>query len=225
VRVESDLSSSGFPASFFTNDPDEQDNGDSPTSFDFKLLDPEKVRKGSIYSQDSDSVETRLYTLESSKYSAHSISFDTYRNASKTPAMVALPTTRSASAAIIKALKKGNDAPKNVTPRDKELQLVQPPPEAHLRTPRKGTRSRKETSSLSTQATGVSMNSSSHAVISFARKDPVLSANARTIATSTIYSKHGPSPVDTVMPHENNPSIDLGTAGKFIPQPDSYGRI
>jgi len=222
--VESDLSSSGFPASFFTNDPAEQDPNDSPTSFDFKLLDPEKARKGSIYSQDSNSVETRLYTLESSKYSAHSISFDTSRNASKTPVMVALPTTRSASAAIIKALKKGNDAPKNVTPRDKELPLIQPP-EAHLRTPRKGTRSRKETSSLSTQATGVSTNSSSHAIITFARKDPVLSANARTIATSTIYSKRAPSPVDTVMPHENNPSVDLGTAGKFIPQPDSYGRI
>lgn len=245
MRVESDLSSSGFPASFFTNDPAARVGGDSPTSSDFRLFDTEKAQKGLIEIQDYSPIEIRPYPLESSKYSAHSLSFDMPRNYSKSPVMVALPTTRSTSAAIIKALKKGNekvlpvikvdsqapisygshahdDNPKNLTSPDKEWFLIQPPPEAHLQTPSKENRLRKDTPSLMTQATGVSTNSSSHAVITLARKDPILSATARTITTSSIHSKRAPSPVDTVMPHESNPSIDLGSSARCTPQSDSY---
>lgn len=227
MRVESDLSSSGFPGSFFTNDPAARVRGGSPTSFNFDLLDTEKGRKGSIDTQGDGLMGIRPYTLETTKYSAHSISFDTSKNASNTPAMVALPTTHSASAAIIKALKKGNEkALPAVEGDDEERSPIQPLPEVHFQiTPCKERRLRRETPSLMTQATCMSTNSSCQAVITFAKKDPVLSATARTVATGTVHPGRAPSPVDTVMPHESNPSIDWGIAARPSLQRDSHGKI
>lgn len=244
------MSSSGFPGSFFTNDPVVQiRNNSTASSFDFGLQDTEKARKELTDTQHDSPMEIRPYSLESGKYSAHSLSFGTSKNVSKTPVMVALPTTNLTSAAIIKALNKGNnkvlpwikvnseprtmnytsctknDDSKKVISGEKERTLIQPPPEAHLQTPSKEIRLRKQTPSLLTQATGVSTNSASQAVITHASKGPVLCATARTVTTSTIYSKRAPSPVDTVMPHENNPSIDLGATARFSVYPDSYERV
>lgn len=247
--MESDLSSSGFPGSFFTHDPVARVRDDSPAPFDFGFPDTEKARKGSIETQDDGPMDVRPYALESSKYSAHSLSFDVSKNVTKASDKVPPPAPNSASAAIIKALQKGNEKAlppvkvdseprpmdyvshthnhdlKIIISSNKDWPLIQLPPEAHLQTPHKETRSRKETPSLWTQATGVSTNSSSQAVITHARKDPVLSATARTVATSSVYSNRAPSPVDTVMPHESNPSIDLGSAARLSWQPDVYGKM
>lgn len=234
LRVEADLSSSGFPASFFTNDPTEKGRSDSPVSFDFDLLDAEKARKGSMDSRFDGPVDIRPYTLESNKYSAHSLSFETSKRVPESPIMVALPPTRGAGAAIVQAINKGVDKalpPMKTNPgsrpttADKDKAWIQPPPEAYLRDPYKETRSRKETPSLLTQATGISTNSCSRVVVTFARKDPVVRATARAIETGTMYSGRSPSPVDSVIPHEDRPIVDLGTQGKSFPQPDRYGRI
>lgn len=234
LRVEADLSSSGFPASFFTNDPTEKGRSDSPFSFDFDLLDAEKARKGSMDSRFSGPVDIRPCALESSKYSAHPLSFQTSKRVLESPIVVALTPTRGAGAAIVQAINKGVDKavpPMKTNPRsrpttaDKDEAWIQPPAEAYLRDPYKETRSRKETPSLLTQATGISSNSCSQVVVTFARKDPVVRATARAVATSTMYSGRSPSPVDSVIPREDRPIVDLGARGKIVPQPDRHGRI
>ena len=40
-------------------------------------------------------------------------------------------------------------------------------------------------------------------------KNPVVSATARTVVTNTVPSRRTPSPVDTVIPHEDRPSIEV----------------
>lgn len=234
LRVEADLSSSGFPGSFFTNDPVEKDRNHSPVSFDFDVLDAEKARKGSMDSGDNSSMDIRPYTLKSGRYSAHSISFETPKHVPESPIIVALPPTRGTNAEIVQALSKcvhkalppiKTNPGSRPTTADKDQAWVQPPPEVYLQDPYKKTRSRKETPSLLTQATGISTISCSQAVVTLARKDPVVSATARTIAASTMSSGRSPSPVDNVMPHENRPSVDWGTQGRFPPRPDRYGKI
>lgn len=234
VRVEDDLGTSGFPGSFFSNDPAEKGRSDSPVSFDFHLLDAEKARKGSMDSKFSGPMDIRPYTLGSSKYSARAISFETSKHVPESPIMVALPPTRGASAAIIQALNKGVDKAlppiktnpgSRPTTADNDKAWIQPPPEVYLQDPYKGTRSRKETPSLLTQATGISASSCSQAVVTLARKDPVISATARTIATGTMSSGRSPSPVDSVMPHEDRPSVDLRTQGRSSPQLGRHGRV
>jgi hypothetical protein len=186
-------------------------------------------------------MDIRSYPLESNKYSAHSLSFVTSGNA---------PKAREPSATIIRALNKGNEkalralnghsesrpvsyvshtdssAWKRFTfSSNKERTSIQPPPEAYLQAPYRGTRQRSETPSLLTQATNVSASSYTQAVITHARKDPVASATARTITVDNMPPSRTPSPVDTVMPHEQNPSIDLGTRAPFFPATGGYGKI
>lgn len=234
------MSSSGFPASSFTDDTASPPGG-SPATFDFGLIDTEKARNGSMEKGDSP-VDIRPYPLESSKYSAHTLPLETLRNASRTPLMTALPTAREASTAIIRALNRGvekalpatkaelefappshvsptdNDCPKySPSTNDKEWPPIPPPPEAYLQVPYKETRVRKETPSLWTQATGVSTMSSSQAVVTLAKKDTVVSATARTVVMNTPSPTRTPSPVDRVMPHESHPSIDFGTrSGSYL---------
>lgn len=249
LRVESELSSSGFPASFFSNDPAEKAPRDTLTSLDFDFLDAEKARKGSM-DKDGCSMDIRPFTVESSKYSAHSISFGIKKNIPMPPVSAALPTTRDTSTAIVRALNRGiekalpevrvdpesrpssyvsctsNDGSKEFTsPIEKEKLQIRPPPEAHLPAPFKESRSRKQTPSLLTQATCISTASCSQVEVTHARKGLVLCARAKTVAMSTTPSIRASSPVDTVLPHENNPSVDFGTQGGFFPQQDAYGRI
>ena len=237
MRVEADLSSSGFPGSFFTNDPTHS-HGGSPTSFNFGILDTEKARKGSTEKDNEGPVDIRSYTLDSTRYSVHSLSFETSANGLKTPAMVSIRPRSATSAATVRTLNKGSDkplpkvvvdsesrpvsylshtdinGPKSTTlsttfARDKERSWIQTPPEVHLQTPYKETRPRKETPSMTTQGTCVSSNSYSQAVITFAMKNSVVSATARTVTTSATPSRRTPSPVDTVIPHEDRPSIEI----------------
>lgn len=174
-------------------------------------------------------VHIRSYALDSNRYSVHSLSFETLASDPKTP----FRPPGITGAATVRTLNKDNekplpavivgsksrrvsyvshtstDGPKStIFTRDKERSYIQPPPEVHLKTPYKE-HSRKETPSLITQATGISTNSYSQAVITFAMKNPVASATARTVATSTMPSRRAPSPVDTVIPHEDRPSIDI----------------
>ena len=237
MRVEADLSSSGFPSSFFTNDPTYA-RSDSPTSFDLGLLDTEKARKGSTEKDNEGPMDIRQYTLDSTRYSVHSLSFETSANGLKTPAMAATRPRSATSAVTVRTLNKGSEkplpkvvvdsesrpvsyvshtdtnGPKSTTlsttfTRDKERSRIQTPPEVHLQTPHKETRSRKETPSMTTQATCVSTNSYSQAVITFAMKNPVVSATARTVTTSATPSRRTSSPVDTIIPHEDRPSIEI----------------
>lgn len=238
------MSSSGFPGSFFTNDPT-YPRGDSPTSFDFSLLDVEKVRKGAMgYGKDGP-MDFRPYTAESSKYSVHTLTFETSTNGPKTPVMTVFPPPGTTSAAIIRVLNKGNekalptvkgdsqsrpmsyitstdsDGPKStIFTRGKKKSWIQPPPEVYLKAPPKESRLRKETPSLMTQATGTSTNSDSQVVISFASKNTVASATARTLLMNTMSSGRVQSPVDSVMPREDRPSIDSGSRINFnmVPQ-------
>ena len=246
------MSSSGFPGSYFTNDPT-YPRSNTPTSFDFSLLDVEKVRKGAMGDTKDGSMDIRPYTAESG-YSAHTLTFETSTNGSKTPVVTVFPPPGTAGAAIIRALSKGSektlpaakvnsrsrplsyisrpdsDGPKStIFTREKKRSWVQPPPEVYLKAPSKETRLRKETPSLMTQATGTSTNSDSQAVISFARKGPVVSATARTLLMNTMSSGRTQSPVDSVMPHEDRPSIDWGTrtSVNMVPQqrPTLFGTV
>lgn len=265
MRVEADLSSSGFPGSFFTNDPTYVRDG-SPAPFDFAFLDIEKARKGSTESDEDGPMQIRPYTADSSKPSIHTLTFDTSTNCSKTPIVTKPPPAGVTGAAIIRALNKGgekalstikvnsesrlmshiprmdSDGPKStIFTRETKRSWIQPPPEAYLQAPSKETRSRKETPSLNTQATGTSMNSYSQAVITLARKDPVVSATARTMLMNTVPSRRTPSPVDANILREDRPTFDSGTSASIDtaqqqrptlvrtvnvpPRPDSYGRI
>ena len=197
-------------------------------SFNFSLLDAEKARKGSTRDDKEGPMHIRPYTLDSSEYSVHTLSFEISKNSPKTPVQAAFHPPSATSAAIIQTLNKGSerhsttmktsyvshtdgDRPKSsILTREKERSGIQPPPEA-LQAPYKETHSRKETPSLMTQATGTSTNSSTQAVITFARKDPVATATARTLLTSTMSSRHR-SPVDMVTPHEAQ-------------RPGNYGKI
>lgn len=215
VRIEAALSSSGFPASYFTNDPT-YSRDDSPTSFDFNLL--EKARNGSTENEKGGPMLIQPYTLDLNKYSAHSLTFGT------TPAVTTLPPPGVASPAITIAMDDGSvkvvpktsiksdsNGPKSdVFARDRETSWIQPPPEAYLQAPHKETRSRKETPSLMTQATGTSTNSYSQAVITFARKNPFASATARTLMMNTMSSRNTPSPEETGSPRGVRPTIDTG---------------
>ena len=210
VRVEADLSSSGFPGSFFTNDPTYVRNG-SPTSFDVSFLDAEKARKGSTEDDKGGLMHIRPYTPDSSKYPVHSLPFEISAGDLKTPVTTAFPPPGVTNAGIARApnkdrenhsptlmvdsgsrpvsyisLTKTDDPKSAVFTRDKKKSWIQPPPEAHIQVPHKETRSRKETPSLITQATCASTNSFSQAVITFAMKSPVLSATARTMVMNTI---------------------------------------
>ena len=234
MRVEADLSSSGFPASFFVNETTHARSG-SPASFNFNLSDSEKAGKGFI-EDDEGPIHIRPFALESSKYSAHSLSFETSTNRLDTPVTATFHSPGATSLAIIQTLNKGNqkplpaagvdsearsmgsvsrtdgNGPKNTTLTcDIEKSWIQPPPDVHLQAPSEESRLRKETPSLITQATGISTNSYTQAVISFARKDPVVSATATTMPTNTVPLRRTQSPVDMVIPHEDRPSIDSGT--------------
>jgi hypothetical protein len=229
LRVESDLSSSGFPATFFTNDPDAKERCDSPPPFDFDIRDTEKLQKGSM---GDDPLDIRPFALESTKYSAHSLSFGPSKDAPEVPIMVAFPTARRTSAAIVQALNKGTEkalpavkSNSNSRPStaDKDRYPIQPLPEACLQDPYKRTMMR--TSSLSTQATGMSANSCSQAEVTFARRDQVVSATATTMAVTSASSSRTSLPFGAAMPHENHPSTNSRAKPKFIPQPDRYGRI
>lgn len=220
------MSSSGFPASYFTNDPTHPRDG-SPMSFDFNLLDTEKMRKGSEDEKEGP-MHIRPYTLDSSGYSMRSLTFETSTNGSKIPVMTSLPPPGTTSATIIQTLKIGSakiipkanskpesptdsDSPKStIFARDKKNSWIQPPPEAYLQAPYKETRLRKDTPSLMTQATGTSTGSYSQAVITFARKNPFASATAKTLLMDTISSKNTPSPGEIVYPREDRPSTDSG---------------
>jgi len=261
VRVEADLSSSGFPGSFFTNDAPYARDG-SPTSFDFVLLDVEKARKGSKLNEKEGPMHIQPYALESSDYSSHSLSFETRTDDYKTPVIATFPPPGTTSAATIRtSLNKGNvkiiptvdikpasrpasylsctdsDAKSATFARDKETAQIQPPPEAHLQAPYKETRSRKDTPSLMTQATGTSTTSYSHAVITFASKNPVVSAAPKTMLMNTMSSRYISSE-GTVLPREDrlttvsgtNASIkrasqDAPSRVNFPLQLDSHGRI
>lgn len=232
LRVESDLNSSGFPASFFTNDPVEKDRSSSPESFDFGLMDPEKPRKGSFDSGDYKPMDIRPYTPKSSKYSLRSLSLETSSNYPESPIVVALPTARGVGSVTTRDLKRCTEKAlpslrtnpgSRPTTADKERSIIQPPPNAYLQDPYQGTRSRKETPSLLTQATGTSTNSCSHVVVSLARKDPVISATARTIAVNTISSGYTPPSGITATRYESRPSTNSSTKGRFHSQPDSRG--
>jgi len=215
------LSSSGFPGSFFTNDPTYVRNG-SPTSFDVSFLDAEKARKGSTEDDKGCLMHIRPYTPDSSKYPVHSLPFETSASDPKISVMTTFPPPGVTSAAIVQTSNKdrenhlptvtvdsrsrpvsyisltNTDGPKSaIFTRDKKKSWIQPPPEAHLQPPHKETRSRKETPSLVTQATCASTNSFSQAVITFAMKSPVVSATARTMATNTIPEQR-PAPAKDV---------------------------
>ena len=210
MRVEADLSSSGFPGSFFTNDPTYARSG-SPTSFDVSFLDAEKARKGSTEDDKGGLMHIRPYTPDSSKYPVHSLPFETSASDPKTPVTTAFPPPGVTNASIVQASNedRGNHLPtvtvdsgsrpvsyisltntdgskSAIFTRDKKKSWIQPPPEAHIQAPHKETRSRKETPSMVTQATCASTNSFSQAVITFAMKSPVVSATARTMITSPI---------------------------------------
>lgn len=244
MRVEADLSSSGFPGSFFTNDPTYV-RGGSPAPSDFNFLDIEKTRKGSTESDEGGPMQIRPYTADSNKPSVHTLTFETSTNDSKTPIKTALPPVGATSAAIIRAFNKGGekalstikvnsdsrimsyasringDGPKStIFTRETKRSWIQPPPEAYVQAPSKETRPRKETPSLITQATATTMNSYSQAVITLARKDPVVSATARTMRMSTMSSKRTPTPVDAVTLHQDRPSFDSGTGASInmVPQ-------
>ena len=180
----------------------------------------------------------RPYTMQSNQYSAHTLSFETSTNGSKTPTMTAPPPPDDTGAAIIRALKKGGlkgmskgstksqsrtdgGGPKStIFTRDREKSWIQPPPEAYLQAPHNDTRSRKETPSLITQATGTSTNSYSHAVISFARKSPFISATPRTLRMNTMSSNDSTSPGKSVSSREPRPSTDsrVGVSISMGPQ-------
>lgn len=231
------MSSSGFPASYFTNDPTYSRDG-SPTSFDFSLSDVKKARNGPVDNEKAGSMYVRPYTMESNEYSIHTLSFETSTNGSKTPGLTTLPPPGDTSVAIIKALKKGkvtptpkggakseprtgNDGPKStIFTRDREKSWIQPPPEAYLQAPPNETRSRKETPSLLTQATGTSTNSYTQAVITFARKSPFVSATPRTLHMNTMSSKDASSPGKPVTLREARPSTDsrTGVSISMVPQ-------
>lgn len=231
------MSSSGFPASYFTNDPTHS-RGGSPTSFNFSLLDANKARNRPIDSEKAGSMYIRPYTMESNEYSIHTLSFETSTNGSKNSGVTGLPPPGDTSVAIIKALKKGgvmpmpkesvkseprtgSDGPKNtILTRNWEKSWVQPPPEAYLQAPPNETRSRKETPSLLTQATGTSTNSYSHAVITFAKKSPFVSATPKTLLMNTISSKDASSPGKPVTLREARPSTDsrTGVSISMVPQ-------
>ena len=146
---------------------------------------------------------------------------------SKTPVITALPSRGTTSATIIRTLKKGSakvipktdakpkspidsDGPKStIFIPDKRNSWIQPPPEVHLQAPYKDPRLRKETPSLMTQATGTSTNSYSP-VITYARKNPFVSATAKTLMMNTMSSKNTPSPREKVFSHGARPGIDSG---------------
>ena len=236
MRVEAALSSSGFPASYFTNDPTYSREG-SPTSFNFSLLDVNKVRNAPVDNEKAGSM-IRPYTMESNEYSVHTLSFETSSNGSKTPGVTTLPPPGDTSVAIIKALKKdgvmpmpkgsvksesrtGRDGPKStIFTRDREDSWIQPPPVAYLQAPPNETRSRKETPSLLTQATGTSTHSYSQAVITVARKSPFVSATPRTLLMNTMSSKDASSPGKNPTLREARTSTDsmAGVNISMVPQ-------
>jgi len=217
------LSSSGFPGSYFANDLTYSRDG-SPTSFHFSLLDVNKAQNGSDDNEKGSII--RPYTMESNGYSIHTLSFETLTNGSKIPAVTAPPFPGDTSTAIIRASKKDDakampngkvksesrtDSDRQKTTiftRDKEKSWIQPPPDAYLQAPYNDTRSRKETPSLMTQATGTSTNSYAHAVITHARKSPFVSATPRTLLMNTMSSKDTSSPGKPVTPREPRPSTD-----------------
>lgn len=234
VMVEADLSSSGFPGSFFTNDPTHIPSG-SPVSFTFNFLDAEKARKGSTDSEEGP-IHIRPYTLESTEYSIRTLSFEPSTDGSKTSGMTTFPPPGVTNTKVVQTLDKGGEKPlptvkvdsgsrpvsyvsrtdrsgpeSTILTPDKKMSWIQPPPEAHLQASHKETRSRKDTPSTATQATDTSTNSYSQAVITVAMKNRVMSATARTMLTDTIPSRRTPSPVDAVIPHEDRPSIDIET--------------
>ena len=229
MRVESDLSSSGFPGTFFTNDPEAKDRPDSPAPFDFGVMDTEKGQKESI--ADDGPMDIRPFNLESSKYSAHSLSFGPSKSAPENPITVALPTTRGTSSAIIQTLNKGTEKalPKvifNSRPNTANSRPNTANSRPNTANSRPNTaRSLMRNPSLSTQATGMSINSSAQAEVFFARRDQVVSAAATTVSMNTTSSTFTASTTDPVMPHESFLSMGLRAKGKFVPQPDSYGRI
>jgi hypothetical protein len=229
VRVEAALSLSGFPGSYFADDAARAHDG-SRESLDFDFFDREKGRKGSMESEKEGPMHIRPYTLDSSEYSIHSLAFEMPTKGSKTP------PPGATSAAIMRILNKDSVKPlpkvvaksesrpvsyvsstnnhgrkSTIITRDKKSSLIQPPPDAYLQAPYKEIRSRKETPSLMTQATGTSTNSYSHAVISIARMNPIVSAPARTLMMNTMSSKHTPSPGGTGTPREDCPGVGSGT--------------
>lgn len=223
------MSSSGFPSSFFANDP-AHDRGGSPTSFSFGILDAEKARMGSPGIDEEGPMHIHAHALDLRKYSAHTLSFETSTTIDfESPAKTAFRPPNSGSE---KSLRVDSKSPSTYLSRTnsngsdsttftrKDETWIQPPPEAYLQVPPNETRSRKETPSLITQATYGSANSYSQAVITFASKSPVVSATATTMVTSATPSRHTPSPVDPVTPHEDRPSTDSGTGINFsmVPQ-------
>lgn len=238
MRVEAALSSSGFPGSFFTNggfpgtcltDDSAHVRDGSPKSFTFGFLDAEKARKGSTEGSEEGPMDIRPYTLDSSEYSLHNLSFQPSAGGFKTSGLTAFHPP-----GVTSTVNKGNERPltpvkvdsgslpaNHVSPtdrnspkdtiftRDKKRSWIQPPPEAYLQAPYNELRSRKDTPSLATQATDTSTNSYAQAVITFASKNPVTSATARTMLTNTVPLKRMTSPVDAIIPHEDRPSIDI----------------
>lgn len=168
----------------------------------------------------------RPYTLDSSEYSIHSLAFEMPTKGSKTPppgatsAAIMRILNKDSVKPLPKVVAKSKSRPVSYVPstdshgrkstiitRDKKNSLIQPPPDAYLQAPYKEIRSRKETPSLMTQATGTSTNSYSHAVISIARMNPIVSAPARTLMMNTMSSKHTPSPGGTGIPCEDRPGV------------------
>ena len=212
------MSSSGFPGSFFTDDPNRNHSG-SPTSIAFGILDTEKARMGSLGTDEESPMHIHAHALDPRKYSAHALSFETSTTIDpETPAKTAFRPLNDGSEKPLKVespsliyLSRTDSNDSNSTASThKDESWIQPPPEAYLQTP-KETRSRKETPSLITQATYGSTGSFSQAVITFASKSRVVSATARTMVTNTTPSKRTPSPVDPVTPHEDRPSTEFGT--------------
>jgi len=114
-----------------------------------------------------------------------------------------------------------SDGPKSTTfDRDMEVPRIQLPLGAHLQSPPKETRSRKETPSMMTQATATSTNSYSQAVITYARKNPVVSAIPKTMFMNTMSSKHLSNSGETSVPHESRRITDSGTSSDInsVPQ-------